>query len=526
VTPEPVDRAARLRTLLVAPSTGVALLTLIFLAISAWWLASDLRMVNVDDAKHANIALQWHNALRSGDVLEPLRAYDVYPPGTHIVGALGTFVFGYNVGAVVMAQNLVFVPLLALGCYGTATVAFGPRAGVLAALFAFAVPMVMSLFHMSLPDGPLTAMVAVAVWLLLASDRFSRLGLSALAGVAAGLGMYTKGTFVLFVAGVIAMLLLRGGWRNPKGFLAFGVIATAIAGPYYADRFTSIEAQTEGHLTSRLPIWYGSVPYPDRASVENFTWYFWNLVNNQLYLPLTLFFLVGLGWAVWRLVRVPHESGYIPELLAGGLVGYLAVSMLVLKDPRYTLPCLVFVAVLATAWIATLQRTRRIALTAALLAVAIVNVATQNIGFGGVRSIDLPMAVDSPISQYTFTLVDESGFFGGPPSRQGEPIVKLLDGLYERGAPTAIFDETTFQTGGYHLTGLTLLALHTRGSGMPGFTPAFVTDRKDAWIVRADVATVGARPCLMSPLARDGSGIYVYRGRVPKDLSRARPDCP
>ena len=206
--------------------------------------------------------------------------------------------FGYSAGAVVMAQNLVFVPLLALGCYGTAKVAFGREAGLLAALFAFAVPMVLSLFHQALPDAPLTAMVAVTVWLLLASDRFARPAIAAAAGVAAGLGMYTKGTFVVFIAGLVRDAAAARRLAAAEGLSRCSAgLAAVIAAPYFIDQFSAIEAQSSAASRrarrAALPLWYGNVTYPDRTSVENFTWYFWNLVNNQLYLPLTLFFLAG-----------------------------------------------------------------------------------------------------------------------------------------------------------------------------------------------------------------------------------------
>ncbi|MDP2709992.1 MAG: glycosyltransferase family 39 protein [Solirubrobacteraceae bacterium] len=518
-------RAARVRRLLLTPEAGVVAIVLVFLAISAWWLSRDLRIVNPDNAKHINIALQWYLALEAGNPGEPLRIYNVYPPGTHIVGALGAFLFGFKVPGVAMAQNLVFVPLLALGCYGTARIAFGRRAGLLAAAFALGTPMVISMFHQSLPDVPMAAMVAVTVWLLLASDRFSRVGLAAAAGLAAGLGMYTKSTFVLFVVGIVAMLFLRGGWRNWRGVLVFVAVAGAVTAPYYLDQFTAIEAQATGHLTSPLPIWYDGLPYPGRGSIDNYTWYFWSLINNQLYLPLALFFFAGAVWALRRVVRAPRDSGYLPELLVGGFVGYLAVSMLVLKDPRYTLPCLVYVAVLATGWIGQLGRRARVAASVALAAIVVFNTAALNLGVGGVHSINLPNAVQSPIGEYAFQLANEHGYFAGPPRRQGEPLVKLLDGLADAGAKDVIFDEQTFGSDGYHLTGLVLLSLQSRAD-LPAFTPEHVRGRDTAWVVRADVEAVGRRPCLMSPLADDGTGIYVYRGRVPQDMTRATPDCP
>jgi len=516
---------ARAKQALRTPQGVVFGLVLVFLAISAWWLTHDLRIINVDNAKHANIALQWNRAMSGGDLLEPLRTYNVYPPGTHIIGALGTFLFGFDVPATVMAENLVFVPLLALGCYGTGTIVFGRLAGALAAGFALSVPLVMAMFHQFLPDAPMAAMVALSVWLLLASDRFARIPIAAAAGVALGLGMYTKGTFALFVVGLLVMLVLRGGWRNWKGVLACGAIAGVFALPYYIDQYSSIRGQAEGFATGPLPVWYGNVGFPARDSVENYTWYFWNLVNNQLYLPLALFFFVGLSWAVWRLVRAPRDRGYLPELLVGGLVGYLAISMLVLKDPRYTLPCLVYVAVISTAWITSLRGRARSVATGALIAVGVVNTVSHNLSIGGDHSISLPMAVDSPIGEYKFRLINENGFFTAAPSREAEPIVEMLDGLAGEGVPRVVFDQGTFSTGGYHLTGIALLALQSDAS-VPGFTTDLVTDRRTAWVVRSDVAAVGREPCFMSPLAPDGSGIYVYRGEVPKNLSKVGIDCP
>lgn len=516
---------ARARQALLTPQGAVVAIVLVFLAISAWWLTRDVRLINVDNAKHANIALQWHDALSGGGVLDVLRTYNVYPPGTHIVGALGTFLFGFNVPATVMAENLVFVPLLALGCYGAGTVAFGRLVGALAAGFALSAPLVMAMFHQFLPDAPMAAMVAVSVWLLLAGDRFARIPVAAAAGLAVGLGMYTKGTFAFFVVGIIAMLLLRGGWRNVKGVLVFGGVAASLAFPYYIDQFSSIRGQADGFVTGPVPVWYGTVPYPTRGSVENFTWYLWNLVNNQLYLPLALFFVTGLAWALWRLVRAPRDAGYLPELLIGGLVGYLAISMLVLKDPRYTLPCLVYIAVISTGWIASLPGRARRAAIGALVAVAVVNTASHNLSIGGDHSIRLPMAVDSPIGQYTFRLINENGFFTAAPSREAEPIVEMLDRLAQEGVPRAVFDQGSFSTGGYHLTGVALLALQSDAT-VPGFTTDLVKDAATAYILRADVARVGREPCFMSPLAPDGSGIYVYRGRVPKDVSQTATDCP
>lgn len=507
------------------PEAGVVLACAVFIAISAWWLANDLRIVNLDTGKHIRVATDWYDALRDGRVLEPLLGFADYPPGPHLVAAVGSLLFGPTLFSMIFTHNLVFVPLLALGCYGTGRVAVNRRVGALAALFALATPLVMAMFHMFLPDGPMTAMVAVTVWLLLASERFERIDIAAAAGVAAGLGMYTKGTFAFFVAGLIALMLLRGGWRHWRGLLAFGVLAWAICGPWFFAHYYELRGQTAGAVGAARPTWYGSVAFPERWTPENFTWYGWNLVNNQLYLPLFVFFLAGVGWAVWQLLRKRARDSYLPELLAGGFVGYFGVSLLVLKDPRYALPCLVYVAVLATAWIVALGRRGQLIATGALVAIFVVNTVQHNFGVGGQQRISLPGAVDSPIGEYSLTLVNDGGYSVASPKRDAEPVLELLERLRERGVRDAVFDGATLRAGGYNLDGLRILAAKAR-LATPGYTPDLVTTERDAWITRARVADVGRRPCLASPLAPDGTGLYVYRGRAPKRPDKARPDCP
>jgi hypothetical protein len=521
---------SRLRPLLLSPGGGVFLICATFVAISAWWLANDVRMVNVDNAKHLLIAARWENSLRGGELLAPFTEWAQYPPGVHLVGAVAILVGGVSVPGMVIAENLVFVPLLALGCYGTARIAFGRTAGLLAVLFAFAVPMVMSMFHVFMLDGPETAMVALTAWLLLASERFARVEVAAAAGIVAGLGMYTKGTFALFVAGLALMLFLRGGWRNWKGWLAFGVLFAAVCGAWYIGHLDDLRGQTSGAIGTAAgpatPLWYGSVHFPEPGTFANFAWYGWNLVNHQLYLPLTLFFAAGLAWAVWQVaVRRRWRDSYVPELLAGGLVGYVGVSMIVLKDPRYSLPCLVFIAVLATGWIVTLPRRPQLVAVALLVTVFVLNTVTHNFGVGGYHEIATPWKVSSPLGEYSFKVVNQAGYFEGAPSRRAEPFVDLLDRIHERGGRAVALDGPAFSSGGWHLGGTTLLVIGRTKLGL-SFDPAAVRSRADFWVARLPVEAVGRPPCIRSPLADDGSGLYVYRGRVPENPRRTVPDCP
>jgi 4-amino-4-deoxy-L-arabinose transferase-like glycosyltransferase len=96
----------------------------------------------------------------------------------------------------------VFVPLLALGCYQAGRLLFNSAAGLLAVLFALGSPLLIDQFHVFILDPQLTALVAVSVWLILASEHFSRVDVAAVAGVVGGLGMLVKEPFAPDRAGV------------------------------------------------------------------------------------------------------------------------------------------------------------------------------------------------------------------------------------------------------------------------------------------------------------------------------------
>ena len=91
-----------------------------------------------------------------------------------------------------------------------------------------------------------------------------------------------------------------------------------------------------------------------RFTLDAVTWYGWIAVNNQYFVPLMALFLIGTVLALRELRRRRH----LPELLAGLAGGYLVVTLaFAIRDPRYTLPLVVFVAVLATGWITVVSST-------------------------------------------------------------------------------------------------------------------------------------------------------------------------
>ena len=495
--------------------------TVLYLVISTWWALADDGLPNTDHAKHAEIALRFRDAIAGGSLAFPLTEWTSYPPLVHLVGALGMLVGGRSLAAATIAENVVFLPLLALGCYGAGRVAFGRRVGLLAALFALATPMLMSLFHVFMLDAPATALAAGAVWLLLESDRFSRLRPSVLAGVAVAAGFHVKGTFVLVVAGLVLALLVRGGWRNRTGALAFAGVALLLILPWHLAHLGDLLSQTEGATDGRALVWYGSETYPSRWSLANFTWYGWAAVNTQLYLPLTLFVAGGGLFAVWRLARGRERETYLPELLAGGIVAYVSISLINLDDPRYTLPALVYAAVLGTWWIARVGRRAALVAAAVLCVLLVANTVIHDAGIGDPVRIDLPGAQDDPIARGSVTLVSGAGYVEGAPRRDG--IRSELQGLLERahrdGARRAVFDLSTMgPAAGFNAGQLRVLGRLAGLRITPLDTPTLpAPEPGDVLVTRLPVRDAGRPPCVP---AGAGFGIYLQDG------PGAAPRCP
>src|SRR5580704_1120624 len=156
------------------PAWGAIAATSLYLGTTFWWLTQDRSIPIFDAGLHLQLSLMVHRALAAGEIGKALTLTTPYPPFSYLVAALGIAVGGEGVAPPIIAENLVFVTFLALGCYHVGRLAFNPRAGFLAVVFALGSPLIVSIFHVIMVDGPETAMVAVSLWAILASEGFSR----------------------------------------------------------------------------------------------------------------------------------------------------------------------------------------------------------------------------------------------------------------------------------------------------------------------------------------------------------------
>jgi 4-amino-4-deoxy-L-arabinose transferase-like glycosyltransferase len=512
-----------LKPRLSAPAWTAIGITASFIALTCWWLTQDRSIPIFDAGDHLEVALQFHAMLSSGDLLGPLRFTWQYPPLGELIGALSAFVGGVNVASPIIGENVVFVSLLSLGCYQTGRLLFDARGGMLACVFALGSPLLISMFHVFMLDAPETALVAVSLWLILASERFARTNIAALAGLACGVGLLIKVQFPFYVVGVVLMALLAGGWRNRRGVLAFAAITLVVGAPWYIAHGS--ELQTILSFAGVTPeAQAGNVP--PTWSLSGLSWYFWSILNSQLLAFLFAFLLVG---AIWMVViqLLPRRSASRPpslcfdaqrQLLCGTLVAWLSITLTRHHDVRYALPLLPYLAVIATGWMSRLGRTPQLAAGGALVLVAFANTLAITFGVGPTAVIALAERPPANEAQpERIVVLSTGGFLAGAPSADGD-VPGLLRGLRRGGVRRVLLRTSEGEQPDFSFEGVIPLdtvahlasqveVVESSTSRAPTIDSSAITASTVALIHRA-VAAGQPPPCTR---LSDGTGVWVAR---------------
>ena len=493
-----------------APAWGAIGVTSLFVAITCWWLTQDRSVPIFDAGLHLSLAIDVHKELSSGHLLTALTLTNPYPPFAYLIGSLGILVGGIGIAPLILAQNLIFVPLLALGCYRVGQLAFGPLAGLLAVVFALGSPLITAQFHVFMTDAPETAMVAVSVWLIIVTEGFSRMRTCAIAGVAVGLGMLTKEPFAIFVVGVVGVTALRGGRRAWRGLALFAAIALVIALPWYIHEYKQIQSiGTEATASASSYSSYDAPVAPPRFSAANLEWYLSNFVYSQLYLPLFVFAAIGWLWTMVGFVRRRFVSPLAVELAVGAFVAWAILTETFVHDTRYSMPLLIYLAVFGAGWIVRLGRRWRIVAASALVLVAVANTLGTSFGVGGQVTATVPKALSPAVEDPGgITFYSNQGFLVSGPRRDGDLLAVLQalrrDGVREVTWPAESALGPDFSSGG--VAALTQIAgLETVAEGVPGSA----LTKQDAVLAHGQVEPDLPAPCVQLD---DGTGVWVRIG--------------
>jgi 4-amino-4-deoxy-L-arabinose transferase-like glycosyltransferase len=275
---------------------------------------------------------------------------------------------------------------------------------------------IVSNFKEFMLDAPLTAMVTLALYLLLRSKGFSRRGPSLLFGLVCGLSMLTKWTFPVFIAlplaaAVLTAVVSAARERSPTvlvNIAGAALLAFAVCGYWYVHNWSQLH-QDLTYYNGPATIAKGSPPV---ASFASLGFYLWALLSSQLFLIPFLLLAAGLVFVFAR--RDVAARNLYPVLL---IIGTYGISTLLRnKDVRYTLPMLPAIAIVAVSWLELIAAKLRRLLSGAIVVYSAVTFLAVSFGTSLLPN-NVVVASKTGVDP-GFTVFAQHGYIIGPPTHE------------------------------------------------------------------------------------------------------------
>ena len=319
------------------------------------WNRADTLPPHQDEARHLLASLHYFRDLarplpeRLGNLL--YARCETYPPLVYVATIPLYAVWGTGMD-VAAAVNVIFTAILILSVYGIGRRLYSDAVGLTAAVLVSCYPIIVGLSRLYVLEVPEAAMVALAVYAALRTERFGKAGRSVLLGLCFGLGMLVKWHFFVFSAAPIILLLTASPGRMllspPRKTRVMNVLlailaALAVAGPWYAHNY----GKAMGFVLTNISPGYAEAP-PPVFSLNSVLFFPYALADTMILVPMLVLFLVGLAVACAR-----KRASLL--LLLWMAVPFLVMVFVKPKLPRYYTPVLPAIALLTAAGISAIR---------------------------------------------------------------------------------------------------------------------------------------------------------------------------
>jgi len=318
--------------------------------VNFYWLTQDTVPPYHDPLNHLKSSLRYYHVLQeqglsTGGLAALLNVDNYYPPLAPLAASAFYFFLPPDLDTATWILNQLFLALLLVAVYRLGILLYTPEIGLLAAVVVTSFPIITVQSRIFMLDIPTTAMTAWAMYGLLRTENFQRLGASTLFGLIAGLATLTKWTSLFFIFLPLIYLkvqALRSEDRIKRGknILAAFAVWGLIVLPWFIAHFSNMLV-----MSSK----FGYAVAVKKGDPAIFTaqslFYYARVLPRDLHILWLLFFAVGIVF------YLRDDLKKNPILLFWILGGYTILTLIRNKDVRYSIPFLPAVGLIAIGWI-------------------------------------------------------------------------------------------------------------------------------------------------------------------------------
>jgi 4-amino-4-deoxy-L-arabinose transferase-like glycosyltransferase len=328
------------------------LLTALLWSVQIIWLDRDTRPPVWDMALHQTYALNYvgNSHPVSIDSLKPWERSGHYPPFVHWMIAAVFLIFhpGPHIAAL---ANIPATFILLWAVYELAKDMAGPIAGRWSCLLTALTPYLIWISRETVLDYWLSAWFVAALVALRKTRGFQSRNWSLLLGIIMALGLLSKWFFLGFIVTPLAYVFFRSRvWQYPGRLIHLAdtlIISGATAGLWYLPNLPLLvryfgENAKFGALEGEPPVF----------SFQSFIYYLRLLEGYQL-LGILFVVLCVACVCVWK-KKLMNDWAFLALTIAGG---WLIMTLLRTKDPRFTLPLIGPITIISGTWIGSWRST-------------------------------------------------------------------------------------------------------------------------------------------------------------------------
>jgi 4-amino-4-deoxy-L-arabinose transferase-like glycosyltransferase len=400
-------------------------------------------------ARHLWGSLLYYDSWQHHNIMPFLQDYHYYPPLLYWLTAPFYTLFGTGVTSAV-AVNAIFIPILAFSVYELGRRSWGRAVGLASAVTIMSYPILVTQFKEFQLDAPLTAMAALALLLLTMSREFQNRLVAVGFGVACGLGMLTKWTFIYIIAAPLLVAVIgmavrwwrHRSWLPPLNLALAGVATYVVSSVWYITNFQQLRIDLLANGGTQQAAIEGD---PLVGTWASHLWYPEALINHHMFLGLAVLLIFGLGLSFYRYRWLVKNRYYIASIV--GI--YLLFTATSNKDVRYIMPLLPAAAIMTWWWLSLLRRRAQLIALSIIGLMAVITFAT--ISFGSTlwpKNVTLNI-----LDKHPLTIFAQRGYIIGPATHEQWRLQSVFEKVATESQPSLAYHGTeTIWLNGWDLT--------------------------------------------------------------------------